>query len=127
MNDIINELIVVFPDGRIIGCEDNDSVESILHDYNEENIREYCDENDLDYEDLSYKRRAEILYEVGYEEGTIRVYESKKVISAIKKSEMDDDDKKDLIEKLTEYEIEFDIDEYSEFQEILDGVSEVNI
>jgi len=125
MEEILNEYIVVTGKGKTIGCIDLDTVKQYLYECNEENILKYCEEDDLEYEYLSPKRQKEIRDEAGYGDEENRVFKTKTIVAAIRKSEMDDDIKTELVERLIDYDYEFYLYEYYGLEEILDEIEEV--
>ena len=122
MEEILNEYVLLTSDGRIMGYFDIDTVKEYLDEYNEEKILKYCEEEDLDCEYLSPKKRKEIMDQIGYGVEENKVYKTKKIISEIRKSEMDDDIKTELIERLIDDGDEIYVDEYDGLKEILDEV-----
>ena len=127
MEEIFNEYIIVTEKGKTMGCFDLDTVNQYLYEFNEEKILRYCEADDLAYEYLSPKKQKEIRNEIGYGDEENRVYKTKKIVAAIRKSEMDDDIKAELMEKLMDYDYEFYLYEYYGLKEIFDEIVEVNL
>ena len=127
MEEIFNEYIIVTAKGKTMGCFDLDTVKQYLYEINEEKILRYCEADDLEYEYLSPKKQKEIRNEVGYGDEENRVYKTKAIVAAIRKSEVDDDIKTELMEKLMDYDYEFYLYEYYGLKEIFDEIVEVNL
>ena len=127
MEEIFNEYIIVTEKGKTMGCFDLDTVNQYLYEFIEEKILKYCEADDLEYEYLSPKKQKEIRDEIGYRDEENRVYKTKKVVAAIRKSEMDDDIKAELMEKLMDFEYELYLCEYYGLKEIFDAIEEVSL
>ncbi|MDP4089100.1 MAG: hypothetical protein Q8930_07500 [Bacillota bacterium] len=127
MDELINDYIIVSFDGKVIGCEDKDTVYEYLKECMEDKIREYCESEGLDYNGLSRKKLRSLLYEENYLNDESKIYKTRKVINELKKSELDEEVKTELIELLTEYNAEFHTDEYDGFRELLNGIDDIDL
>ena len=127
MEEIFNEYIIVTEKGKTMGCFDLDTVNQYLYEFNEEKILRNCEADYLEYEYLSPKKQKDIRNEIGYRDEENRVYKTKAIVAAIRKSEVDDDIKTELMEKLMDYDYEFYLCEYYELKEIFDAIEEISL
>jgi hypothetical protein len=127
MNEISNQYLIIFRDGRIEGFENRESVEDYLQELRENRIIEYCDREDVDFEKLTKKAKKEILLEIGSGTDVDKIYKTSKVIQSVKKANIEANVKDELLYLLTEYSIEFFIEDYEGLEEIFDEVDDIEI
>ncbi|SHK20404.1 hypothetical protein [Tepidibacter formicigenes] len=121
------KFIVFLSDDKVIGLDSKEDVIGALDEYYEEKIAEYCEGEGFDYEDLSPKKRSEICFMIGYDEGECRAYRTRNVIKEIKAYDMCDEEKEELIDELMSQDINFKVDDYDELYDILQEVDEIDI
>ena len=106
-----NEYLLIMPDGDCRGFNDFESAKAYVNIYYERLIDKNIDEDD--YNDAteigSGDTRLKICTESGVEEGRCELYNMEDVIDKINSELVFDAEKKEIIEKLCEAEINFTI------------------
>lgn len=106
-----NEYLLIMPDGDCRGFNDFESAKAYVNIYYERLIDKNIDEDD--YNDAteigSGDTRLKICTESGIEEGRCELYNMEDVIDKINSELVFDAEKKEIIEKLCEAEINFNI------------------
>lgn len=106
-----NEYLLIMPDGDCRGFNDFESAKAYVNIYYERLIDKNIDEDD--YNDAteigSGDTRLKICTESGVEEGRCELYNMEDVIDKINSELVFDAEKKEIIEKLCEAEINFNI------------------
>ena len=93
----------------------------------DDNIEEYCEDYDIDIEDASPERIAELSFGAGYESGDVKIYSINKILRNIDKSGLDEEDKKRLIGSLKMDALDGALDDYQGLENILEYISEERI
>lgn len=122
----MNEYIILTSDGRIIGCESKAEVDLYFEEQRIEKIHEYCDNEGLDYEQLNSRKRREILLEINLNDDKDKVFKTKSIIKTINKAKIDEEEKSELIEILEDAFIEFNVEDYEDFGDILKSLEDDN-
>ena len=106
-----NEYLLIMPDGDCRGFNDFQSAKAYINVYYERLIDENIDEDE--YNDIteigSDDTRTKICTRSGVEEGRCELYNTEDVIEKINSELVFDVEKKEVIEKLCEAEINFNI------------------
>lgn len=106
-----NEYLLIMPDGDCKGFNDFESAKAYINIYYERLIDKNIDEDD--YNDAteigSGDTRIKICTESGVEDGRCELYNMENVIDKINSELVFDAEKKEIIEKLCEAEINFNI------------------
>ncbi|MGL4449972.1 MAG: hypothetical protein ACRCTZ_02130 [Sarcina sp.] len=109
-----NSYILVMPNKNVIPVEDIEYARAYVNRYYERKIEE-CkgakeyEEYDLTDEDV----REEIFRKVGNDEGEPMLYDTDKVIEAVRESDFFEEEQEEIIEKLLSYNVELDVEKYS--------------
>lgn len=106
-----NEYLLIMPDGDCKGFNDLESAKAYVNIYYERLIDENIDEDD--YNDAteigSGDTRIKICTELGVEDGKCELYNTEEVIDKIDEQLVFDAEKNEIIEKLCDAEINFNI------------------
>lgn len=121
-----NEYILVFPSGNCKGFNDIEGAKAYINMYYE-----------LKYDDVLHKDgfndateiggdepRLNVFTQLGVEEGKCEIYKTEDFINIIGKEMIFEDDKEEVISKLCEAKIDFNIYDYS-LDELLKNVQEI--
>lgn len=110
-NEPNNEYLLVMPDGECKGFNDFESAKAYINVYYERLIDRTVDEDE--YNDVteigSDDTRVKACTKSGVEEGRCELYNMEDVIDKINSDLVFDEEKKEVIEKLSELEINFNI------------------
>lgn len=110
--------IVTFEnDSRVVKIDNLQELYELCRDINVDTLNELDEEYTEDVEDMQTNRIKELLNV--YTDG-IMVYKLKKVIKSVKESEIDDEEKRSILDTLDDDEIEeFNLSDFYDFAEIL--------
>lgn len=110
-NEPNNEYLLIMPDGDCKGFNDFESAKAYINVYYERLIDKNIDEDEYnDVTDIgSDDTRIKICTRSGVEEGRCELYNMEDVIDKINSDLVFDEEKKEVIEKLCELEIDFNI------------------
>lgn len=118
--------IVVYDEDRIKGFEDLDEVQGFKDELIQLQIEDYCDDYDIDIEDLSPERLNQIVFACGYENGDTKTYDINDLTHLIKESKIDSDDKYELNKLMKSNYINGYVSEYYMLDEILELAQEID-
>jgi len=126
--EIYNDYLVVMPSGNCKGFNDLESVKAYINIYYERKIDKSLHEDG--YNDATEiggeKPRKNICTQLGVQEGKCEVYNTKDFIEKLKEELVFDEEKEEVISKLSEAKIDFNIYEYR-LDEILEQIEEINV
>ena len=126
--EIYNDYLVVMPSGNCKGFNDLESVKAYINIYYERKIDKSLHEDG--YNDATEiggeKPRKNICTQLGVQEGKCEVYNTKDFIEKPKEELVFDEEKEEVISKLSEAKIDFNIYEYR-LDEILEQIEEINV
>lgn len=113
-----NEYLLVMPDGDCKGFNDLESAKAYINIYYERLIDEDLDErNDYNYNDAtdigSDDTRINVCTQAGVYEGRCEVYNTQEIISKINDELVFDEEKREVIDELSEADINFNIYSYN--------------
>lgn len=117
--------IVVYDEDKIKGFEDLDEVQS-FKDELQLQIENYCDDYDIDIEDLSPERLNQIAFACGYGNGDTKAYDINHLTHIIKESKIDNDDKHELNKLMKSNHVNGYVSEYYMLDEILELAQEID-
>lgn len=99
--------IVIFNEDKLKWFESREEAEEFVYELSEKNLEEYCQEYDIELdEDVSPQRIDELIWGSAAESGEVRIISLKKLLNLIKKSDLSEDEKRELEKELKEYEYE---------------------
>ena len=109
-----NEYLLIMPDGDCKGFNDLESAKAYVNIYYERLIDEEVDEkNDYNYNDAtdigSNDTRVNVCTQAGVYEGRCELYNTEDIIKKINDELVFDEEKKEVIEKICEADIKFNI------------------
>ena len=106
-----NEYLLIMPNGNCKGFNDLESAKSYVNIYYERLIDKNIDEDELnDVTEIgSGDTRIKICTELGVEEGKCELYNTEDIIDKVNEELVFDAEKKEIIEKLCEADIDFNI------------------
>lgn len=115
-------LVTFEDDSKVVKISDNNELYELCREINEDTL-DYVEEDiNEDAEDMETSRIKELLSV--YTEG-ISVYKIRKVVSAVKNSELEDEEKRAILDTLKDPDIEeFDITDFDYLTEILADIDE---
>ncbi|MEG1004534.1 hypothetical protein [Clostridium sp.] len=116
--------IVVFPEGEIKQSPDIDDAVLLVQEFNKNNVVEYCEDYEIEYDDVS---KSEASFAGGYQGGAPKVFNTNEVVDEIKKQEMINCEKNSLISKLDEGYKDIHKEDYSDLDDVLEECEEVPI
>ena len=126
--EIYNDYFLVMPSGNCKGFNDLESAKAYINIYYERKIDESLHEDG--YNDATEiggeKPRKNICTQLGVQEGKCEVYNTKDFIEKLKEELVFDEEKEEVISKLSEAKIDFNIYEYR-LDEILAKIEEINV
>jgi hypothetical protein len=127
-NEIYNDYLLVMPSGNCRGFNDLESTKAYINIYYERKFDNtlqqdgYNDATEVGGEDP----RANIFTRLGVEEGKCKVYKTEEFIKKLKEELVFDEEKDEMISKLSEAKIELNIYDYR-LDEILAQIEEINV
>lgn len=121
------EYIVIYNEDEIKGFECLEEVEAFCYELVQSEVNDYCDENDMDIEELPPERIDELIFTCGYEGGEIKIYRVSDLLNIINKMDIDIDEKEDLREILKSNNLEGYISQYDNLEDIFHLANEFNI
>ena len=106
-----NEFLLIMPEGTCKGFNDFESAKAYINIYYERAIDENIDDDDEnDMTEIgSGDTRINICTKLGVEEGKCELYKTEEVINKISDELVFDTEKKEIVEKLCEADIDFNI------------------
>ena len=108
-----NSYILVMPDKNIIPAEDFEYAKAYVNTYYERKIEECkCSKEYQEYDFNEEETREEIFRTMGNDEGEPMLYDTDKVIEAVRESDFFEEEQEEIIKKLLSYDIELDTDKY---------------
>lgn len=119
--------IVIYNEDEIKGFECLEEVKDFYYEVAQSEVKDFCDEYEMDIEELSPERIDQISFACGYEVGEIKTYRVSDLLNIIDKMDIDIDEKQDLIEILKSNNLEGYINEYDYLEEVFYLANEVNI
>lgn len=123
-----NEYLIIMPSGNCKGFNDLESAKAYINIYYERKFDDtlhkdgYNDATEMGGEDP----RANIFTQLGVEEGKCEVYKTEEFIKKLQEELIFDEEKEEVISKLLEAEIDFNIYNYG-LDEILAQIEEINV
>ena len=127
-NEIYNEYLLVMPSGNCKGFNDLEGVKAHINVYYERKLDDTIHEDG--YNDATEiggnDPRLNVFTQLGVEEGKCEVYKTDEFIERIKDELVFEEEKKEVISKLSEAKINFNIYDYS-LDEILAHIEEINV
>lgn len=127
-NEIYNDYLLVMPSGNCKGFNDLESIKAYINIYYERKFDHtlhqdgYNDATEIGGEDP----RANIFTQLGVEEGKCEVYKTEEFVEKLKEELIFDEEKEEVISKLCEAKIDFNIYEYN-LDTILAQIEEINV
>ncbi len=127
-NEIYNEYILVMPSGNCKGVNDLESAKAYINIYYERKLDNTFDKDS--YNDATEiggeKPRKNVFTQLGVEEGKCQVYRTEDFIEKFKEESVFDEEKEEVISKLSQAKINFNIYDYG-LDKILAQTEEINI
>lgn len=109
-----NSYILVMPNKNVIPIEDIEYARAYVNRYYERKIEECKCSKEYEEHDLSNEKiREEVFRTMGNDEGEPMLYETDKVIEAVRESDFFEDEQEEIIAKLLVYDVELDAEKYS--------------
>lgn len=127
-DEIYNDYLLVMPSGNCKGFNDLESAKAYINIYYERRFDHtihhdgYNDATEVGGEDP----RANIFTQLGVEEGKCEVYKTEEFVEKLKEELIFDEEKEEVISKLCEAKIDFNIYEYN-LDAILAQIEEINV
>lgn len=119
-----NGVVVLFPDGEVKQLDSVREAIEISERFDEYSIEEFCKEYGLEYDDLT---KDEAGFAGGYENGIVKMFNTKDVIKEIKDSDMLECEKKILLEKLERSTKSLRLEDYEDLDSILETCKEIEL
>jgi hypothetical protein len=127
-SEIYNDYLLVMPNGDCKGFNDIEGVKAHINIYYERRIDDTIHEDG--YNDATEiggnDPRLNVFTQLGVEEGKCEVYKTEEFIEKLRDELIFDEEKEEVISKLSEAKINFNIYDYS-LDEILAQIEEVDI
>ncbi|SHH37775.1 hypothetical protein SAMN02745196_00166 [Clostridium collagenovorans DSM 3089] len=111
----MNNYIIVLPDGETKGFRKEEDTHMFIQGYYEEKVGRLNNDIDLSYEDYAtepLEATIGICVSLGAYEGECVIYQLEDVLEKINKSGLFPEEKQEIIEKLTQDKIEFNVFDY---------------
>ena len=127
-NEIYNDYLLVMPSGNCKGFNDLEGAKAYINIYYERRFDDtlhedgYNDATEIGGDDP----RLNVFTQLGVEEGKCEVYKTEEFIEKLKEELVFDEEKEEVISKLSEAKIDFNIYDYS-LDEILAHIEEINV
>ena len=126
--EVYNDYLLIMPSGNCKGFNDLEGVKAHINVYYERRLDDTLHEDG--YNDATEiggnDPRMNVFTQLGVEEGKCEVYKTEEFIEKIKEELVFDEEKEEVISKLSEAKINLNIYEYS-LDEILAHVEEINV
>ena len=126
--EIYNDYLLVMPSGNCKGFNDLEGVKAHINVYYERRLDDTLHEDG--YNDATEiggnDPRMNVFTQLGVEEGKCEVYKTEELIEKIKEELVFDEEKEEVISKLSEAKINLNIYEYS-LDKILAHIEEINV
>ena len=126
--EIYNDYLLVMPSGNCKGFNDLEGVKAHINIYYERRLDDTLHEDG--YNDATEiggnDPRMNVFTQLGVEEGKCEVYKTEELIEKIKEELVFDEEKEEVISKLSEAKINLNIYEYS-LDKILAHIEEINV
>ena len=127
-NEIYNDYLLVMPNGDCKGFNDLEGVKAHINIYYERKIDDVVHEDG--YNDATEiggnDPRMNVFTQLGVEEGKCEVYKTEEFIEKLREELVFDEEKEEVISKLSEAKINFNIYDYS-LDKVLANIEEVNV
>ena len=127
-NEIYNDYLLVMPNGDCKGFNDLEGVKAHINIYYERKIDDVVHEDG--YNDATEiggnDPRLNVFTQLGVKEGKCEVYKTEEFIEKLRNELVFDEEKEEVISKLSEAKINFNIYDYS-LDGILANIEEVNV
>jgi len=127
-NEIYNDYLLVMPSGNCKGFNDLESAKAYINIYYERKIDESLHEDG--YNDGTEiggdKPRKNICTQLGVKEGKCEVYKTEDFVGKLSKELVFEEEKEEVISKLSEAKIDFNIYDYG-LDEILANIEELDV
>lgn len=131
--EIYNDYLLLMPSGNCKGFNDLESTKAYINIYYERKIDERKIDESLHedgYNDATEiggeKPRKNICTQLGVKEGKCQVYKTEDFIEKLREELVFDEEKEEVISKLSESKINFNIYDYG-LDEILANIEELNV
>lgn len=126
--EIYNDYLLVMPSGNCKGFNDLEGVKAHINVYYERKLDDTIHEDG--YNDATEiggnDPRMNVFTQLGVEEGKCEVYKTEEFIERINEELVFDEEKEEVISKLSEAKVDFNIYEYS-LDEVLSHIEEINV
>lgn len=119
--------LVIYNEDKLQGFESRGEAIEFCEDKLQSNINDYCDDYDIDIEDVSLEKFNGIVFGAGYESGDIKIYNINKILKNIDKANLDEDEKEELIQSLKSDFSDTTLGDYEGLEEILEYVNEEEV
>ncbi|MGE9952591.1 hypothetical protein [Clostridium perfringens] len=119
--------LVVYDESMVKIFEDREEAIEFYNDKLQDNINEYCNDYDIEMEDMSPDDVADASWGASYESGDINLYDIRKILKNIAKANLDKDIEEQLIRKLKSKRTYSDLGEYEGLEEVLEYIDEEKI
>ncbi|STB10800.1 hypothetical protein [Clostridium perfringens] len=119
--------LVVYDESMVKIFEDREEAIEFYNDKLQDNINEYCNDYDIEMEDMSPDDVADVSWGASYESGDINLYDIRKILKNIAKANLDKDIEEQLIRKLKSKRTYSDLGEYEGLEEVLEYIDEEKI
>lgn len=125
-NEPYNEYLLVMPSGNCKGFNDIEGVKAYINNYYERKLDDVFHEDG--YNDATEmggdECRLNVFTQLGVEEGKCEIYKTEEFINMINKEMTFQEDKEEIISKLSQAKIDFNIYDYG-LDEFLTHIQEV--
>ena len=127
-NEAYNEYLLIMPSGNCKGFNDVESAKAYINIYYERKFDGVIHKGG--YNDATEsggdEPRMNVFTQLGVEEGKCEIYRTEAFVEILKDELIFDEDKKEIISKLSEAKIDFNIYDYG-LDEILSHIDELNV
>jgi hypothetical protein len=98
--------IVMLPDYQIVKIRENHRVTEYLQEYYSEDMISYCNERDLDYDELTAKNVEDMSTMIGATDDECKIYELDEIVRVIHETSIEQDEKEQMIKFLERLPLE---------------------
>jgi len=127
-NEAYNEYLLIMPSGNCRGFNDVESAKAYINIYYERKFDGVIHKDG--YNDATEsggdEPRLNVFTQLGVEEGKCEIYKTEEFVEILKDELIFDEDKEEIISKLSEAKIDFNIYDYG-LDEILSHINELNV
>lgn len=128
LNEIYNDYLLIMPSGNCKGFNDLESAKAYINLYYERKLDDVIEKDG--YNDATEiggdKPRRNVFTQLGVLEGKCAVYKTESFIEKVKEDLVFEEEKEEIISKLSEAKIKFNVYDFS-LDQILANIQEIDI